>query len=329
MGEDLLGVAFVAAAAGSGTIGQPQLDRGIDLYLRRLRSLVTVPVQVKALLLLTEEAAATLYIPTSELDVLSGGYLAIVHLPPPHDQLYERLFLIPQREFRKRCRIVKYEGVPCYRFKAQFAGGIEDEWAPFAINIDKLSGWIAAIPGWRETPMPGNSAIFPETLARPDRRDVGEIGSIWAATELERFALERIVVVHDRVRVDPVTFFVHDLKTQRFAGIHVNATAIPSTRGTITLTVHRQAWFVDPRFWLVLVPLRRDLEVSDFVLLIPSKDIMGLGFDESITLNPLTERFRKYQIPAEEFGKVFMEKAFASRPARQSLHPRWDLRKAS
>jgi len=46
--EDLLGVSLAAAGSGSATIGRPIVDRGVDLYLRRLRSLLTVPIQVKA-----------------------------------------------------------------------------------------------------------------------------------------------------------------------------------------------------------------------------------------------------------------------------------------
>jgi hypothetical protein len=37
----------MAAAGGLATIGRPMVDRGVDLYMRRLRSLLTVPIQVK------------------------------------------------------------------------------------------------------------------------------------------------------------------------------------------------------------------------------------------------------------------------------------------
>jgi len=74
---------------------------------------------------------------------------------------------------------------------------------------------------------------------------------------------------------------------------------------------------------------RRDQSVHDFALLIPSPDIPKLGFSETMTLDPLTERFRKYQLPAEDFGKIFMDKAFASRADKVRSNSRLPLRKAS
>src|SRR5438128_10658119 len=48
MAEDLVAVSLEAAGGGTATIARPIVDRGIDLYLRRLRSLLTLPIQVKA-----------------------------------------------------------------------------------------------------------------------------------------------------------------------------------------------------------------------------------------------------------------------------------------
>lgn len=53
--EDLLAVSIEAAGSGSATIGRPIVDRGVDLYLRRLRSLLTIPIQVKAFQHLTPD----------------------------------------------------------------------------------------------------------------------------------------------------------------------------------------------------------------------------------------------------------------------------------
>ncbi len=100
--EDLLGVALAAAASGSGTVARPLIDRGVDLYLRRLRSLLTIPIQVKGCRHVSPDAIVTEEIAVEDLHHLSGGYLAMVHVPPPHDQLYRRLYLIPEREFRER-----------------------------------------------------------------------------------------------------------------------------------------------------------------------------------------------------------------------------------
>src|SRR5207237_9580614 len=60
MAEDLLAVAFAAGASGRATIARPLADLGIDLYLRRRRTLLTVPVQVKSLTQLTQEGIASL-----------------------------------------------------------------------------------------------------------------------------------------------------------------------------------------------------------------------------------------------------------------------------
>jgi len=47
MAEDLLAVCIEAAGSGSATIARPIVDRGIDLYGRRLRSLLTFPSRSK------------------------------------------------------------------------------------------------------------------------------------------------------------------------------------------------------------------------------------------------------------------------------------------
>src|SRR6202030_4058718 len=101
--EDLVAVALAAAASGSGTVGRPLIDRGVDLYFRRLRSLLTVPVQVKAFRHVSPDGTVAEDVAVADIRDLSTGYLAMVHVPPPHDQLYRRIYLIPVDEFRQRC----------------------------------------------------------------------------------------------------------------------------------------------------------------------------------------------------------------------------------
>src|SRR5919109_32095 len=148
MAEDLLGVSLAAAAAGAGSVGRPRLDKGVDLYLRRLGSMFIIPFQVKSSIVLTQDATSTDYIPEHDLRTLKGGYLAFAHIPKPHDQLYSRLFLIPEDEFRKRAELVVHEGEYCYQFVGKFAGTVEERWSSFAINIDHLPEWLASVPGW-------------------------------------------------------------------------------------------------------------------------------------------------------------------------------------
>lgn len=328
MAEDLLGVALEAAAGGSGVVGRPRLDKGIDLYLRRLRTMLTVPLQVKASLLVGPDGAVTHYVPEADLRALAGGFIAFVHIPAPHDQLYARLFLIPDHEFRKRCALVSYHRIACYRFTAQFAGSVDAEWSRHAIDIDRLSAWIATIPGWTE-PLTHLRTLPPEEgLTKAEGHNIGDLGCLWASSELQRIALDRVMIVEDRVRLDPVTFLVHDLKTQRFAGLHLRTAIFNETR-RIHFDVKRHHFFADPDLWVVLVLLRPDRRVHDYVLLIPSADIPKLGFSETLTLDPLTRRFRKYQLPADNFGKEFLERAFATSGVRGPSVLPWTLRKAS
>jgi hypothetical protein len=64
--------------------------------------------------------------------------------------------------------------------------------------------------------------------------------------------------------------------------------------------------------YLALVLLDRSGQVGNFCLLIPSEDIPGLGYSETMTLDPVTERFRPYQIPSELFASTFLAKVFGN-----------------
>jgi hypothetical protein len=328
MAEDLLGVALVAAAGGSGTVGRPLIDKGIDLYLRRLRTLRMVPLQAKASIVVGPDGTATHFVPEADLRMLSNGFVAIVHIPAPHDQLYQRIFLVPDDEFRKRCPLVAHHGIPCYQFTAQFAGEVDREWAPFTVELDKLRQWVAGLPGWQEPPGPPTAELS-ETIVKAETKDLAAIGSLWAEAELERSALGRLALIEDRIRLDTVTLIAHDLLTQEFAGVHLR-TAVITKAGRIHFEVKRPHFFVDPDLWVLVVFLKQDLRVyEDFVLLIPSADISALGFSETLTIDPLTKRFRTYLVPTEEFGKAFLETAF-SKKAGKSKPASWvNLRKAS
>jgi hypothetical protein len=320
MAEDLLGVAFEAAARGSGTVGRPRLDKGIDLYLRRLRTMLTVPVQVKASLIAAPDGTATHHVPVADLQVLSEGFVAFVHIPPPHDQLYERIFLIPDSEFRKRCPVVSNHGIPCYMFTAQFAGPVDERFASFAVEIDQLGKWVASLPGWDRPLPPPPVATARDTVMKGESHDVSAIGSLWAESQLERVALGRVMIVEDRIRLDPVTFFIHDLQTQEFAGLHVRTAVLNKTR-RIHFEVKRRHFFSDHKLWVVLILLGPELDIQNDTLFIPSADMPELGFSETLTLDPLTKRFQKYLIRSDDFGRRFMEMAFETartRPGRTS-----------
>jgi len=58
------------------------------------------------------------------------------------------------------------------------------------------------------------------------------------------------------------------------------------------------------------VLLQRDDRVHDFCLLMPSDALPGLGYSETITLDPLTKRFVRYRVPSGEVGSVFLKSVF-------------------
>ena len=317
--EDLLAVELAASANGSGTVARPSIDRGVDLYLRRLRTLLTVPFQVKAFRHLDADGAAIMDIAVSDLRDSSGGYWAMVHVPAPHDQLYSRLFLVPPGELQKVCRRVESHGVDSYRFSANFAGTNErDPLASFAVDVDRLADWIARIPGWTErTP----AVLAAETAKVRDAfDDLGTVGlaslsTLWAKYELERAGNGAIMVAEDRSRLDTVTLLAHQPGTGRFAGLHVRTGIFDETRRT-HFEVKRPHFFVHPNLWVLLVLMHPDRRVHDFCLLIHSKDIPDLGYSETVTLDPLTRRFRRYQLASTEFGQTFCKVAFNAGGAR-------------
>jgi len=310
--EDLVAVALAAAASGSGTVARPLVDRGVDLYLRRLRTLLTIPIQVKACRHVSPDGTVSEDFAISDIPDAARGYWAMVHVPPPYDQLYRRLYLIPIDELRRRCLRLNSHGVQSLRFIADFAGTVEDIWSPFAVDIEHVSDWLAAIPGWagpvRSIPAAGKL----DAVSTSD--DLGTVGmasltTLWATAELERAANGGIMVAEDRIRLDTVTLLTHHLGTGRFAGLHLRTAIFNDTRRT-HFEVKRPHFFVDPNLWVSLVLLRPDLRVHDFGLLMPSGDIPELGYSETLTLDPLTRRFRKYRIASAEFGSTYLSNAF-------------------
>lgn len=147
--EDLLAVSLEAAASGSATIARPIVDRGVDLYLRRLRSLLTIPIQVKAFQHVSPDGNGNLDLPATDVSDDPNGFLALVHVPAPHDQLYRRLFLIPFRDFRERCPRGLLHGRECFSFTGNFSGAPSDLWSDYLLDIDRLPEWLRRYPAGR------------------------------------------------------------------------------------------------------------------------------------------------------------------------------------
>lgn len=316
MCEDLLAVSLTAAGGGLATIGRPMVDRGVDLYLRRLRSLLTVPIQVKAFTHVSPDASVTMDLLISDVHDAPNGHLAFVHVPPPYDQLYRRLFLIPIPEFRERCPVVTTGGKRAFRFVANVAGGTKDPWSDFLMDIERLPEWLGTLPGWMNPVPPAPSSATGELLALNeksghDNLSEAHLGRLWATAEIGRAGLDRVVIVEDRVRLDTVTLLLHDLASGQIAGLHIRTAAYPRDR-RIHFDVRRRGFFVDPKLYVLLVLLDTDHEPRDFCLLIPSEAMPELGYSETLTLDPLTKRFRPYQLPCEQFGPVLLTRVFGA-----------------
>ena len=308
--EDLLAVSLTAAAGGLATIGRPMVDRGIDLYLRRLRSLLTVPIQVKGVTHVNPDATITEDLLVSDVHVAPGGYLAFVHAPPPYDQLYRRLFLIPIATFRQRCPLTTAKGKPTFHFVASMAGETKDSWSEFLMDIDRLPEWLEAIPGWWHPVPPAPSSDDATRLELPDASNHGNLseahlGRLWATAEIERAGFDQVVIVEDRVRLDTVTLPLHDVVGGRIAGLHIRTSTYPADR-RIHFDVKRRGFFIDPRLLVLLVLLDKDHQPGDFCLLIPSEAMPKLGYSETLTLDPLTKRFVPYRVQADQLGALLM-----------------------
>ena len=309
--EDLLAVSIEAAASGLGTIARPIVDRGVDLYLRRLRSLLTIPIQVKAFEQVSPDGIVRFDLPVAEVPDDPNAVLSIVHVPFPHDQLYRRFFLIPFSLFRERCPRGRFQDRDCFSFTGNFSGVAGDLWSDRLLDINALPEWLASISGWSAPVPPVPHPPRPHPVTEGDALTTwrGDIGRLWMATELERAGGGSIVIAEDRVRLDTVALLLHDLSSRRMAGLHIRTGKVTPDR-RIHFEVSRPPFFIDERLYVLLVLLRPDDRRHDFCLLIPSKDLPDLGYSTTITLDPLTKRFEPYRVPSDEVGSVFLKRVF-------------------
>jgi len=313
MAEDLVAVSLEAAGGGTATIARPIVDRGIDLFLRRLRSLLTLSIQVKAFQHLSADGAGNLDLPVTDIGDDQNGYLVIVHVPAPYDQLYRRLFLIPFEVFRERCPRALVHGRECFSFTGNFLGDLNGLWRDYLIDIDRLPEWLGSVPGWAVPIPPVPQPMRPQSVVVGNALTMwrGDIGRLWTATELERAGGGSIVLAEDRVRLDTVTLLLHDLSSRHIAGLHIRTGKITPGR-TVHFEVQRPPFFIDKRLHVLLVLLKPDDQIHDFCLLIPSEQLPSLGYSETITLDPLTKRFGPYRVNSDEVGSAFLKSVFRS-----------------
>jgi hypothetical protein len=311
--EDLLAVSLEAAASGSGTIARPIIDRGVDLYLRRLRSLLTIPIQVKAFQHVSPDGNGRFDLPVIEVPADPDAIIAVVHVPPPHDQLYRRVFLIPVQLFRERCPRGRFQDRECFSFTGNFSGVVTDQWSDCLLDVDQLPHWLASLAGWSVPIPPVPHPARPHPLVQGDSLTTwrGDIGRLWMATELERAGRGSIVIAEDRVRLDTVTFLLHDLSSRRIAGLHIRTGKVTPDR-RIHFEVSRPPFFIDERLYVLLALLRPDDRAHDFCLLIPSDAMPGLGYSSTVTLDPLTKRFEPYRVPSNDVAQAFLKLVFGT-----------------
>lgn len=311
MAEDLVAVSFEAAGGGSATLAWPIVDRGVDLYLRRLRSLLVIPLQVKSFQQLSPDGNGSFDLPVEHIPDDVNGYLVVVHVPGPHDQLYRRFFLISFRAFRERCPRGTLNGRESYSFTGNFSGVLSHLWSDYLFDIDRLPDWFGSLSGWRTPipPVPHGPRLHTVIEGTSLTQWRGDIGRLWAATEVERAGGGAISIAADRVRLDTVTFLVHDLSSGRIAGLHVRTAKI-TAEGRIHFEITRPPFFIDERLYILQVLLDPDDRVHDFCFLIPSDAVPGLGYSETITLDPLTKRFGPYRVPSNEVAPSFLKSVF-------------------
>jgi hypothetical protein len=288
---------------------------------------LTIPIQVKAFRHVEPDGTATADFAADEVSEQVAGYWAVVHVPAPYDQLFPRLYLIPSIELRKRCPPVtsRMRG-KSYRLTVNFAATGQDQWSDFALDIQTLESWINSIPDWSAPISPMSTMQEGSESSQIGTVGIAALSDSWALAELERAGRGRFVFAQDRTRLDTVTILAHDLSYSRFAGLHVRTGYFNTSRRT-HFEVKRRHFFTSPSLYVLLLLLTPGQQVHDFCLLIPSSDIPTLGYSETITLNPLSKRVQQYRTPSEDFGAMFLQKAFNGAAGLLSEQP-VQLRKA-
>src|SRR5712691_10213143 len=188
--EDQLATGTVLSAPGMATVAFPLVDLGFDLYLRRIRTLRTHPLQVKARSFLESDGEFQASIASLHAD--PNGYVLLPYVPPPDWQLHPRLWAIPIPEFLKVARP--------HGSGYLFSGYLDDGFArsatnQFLVDVDQLHRqWLGRIPGWKDPvhlPRLGPSHST-EEVPRPASRAFGKYGELWLASQLMRAGLQNV-----------------------------------------------------------------------------------------------------------------------------------------
>src|SRR6267143_2256750 len=309
--EDQLATAAVVSAPGAATVAFPLVDLGFDLYLRRIRTLRTHPVQVKARSFLEPDGEFQASITSLYTD--PNGYVLLPYVPPPDWQLHARLWAIPIPDFLK---LAKAHGGG-YLFSGYLDGRFaQSATNQFLIDVQQLRRqWLERIPGWRDpVRAPQLGAISEsEEVPRPASRAFGKYGELWLASQLIRTGLQNVVIAQDRLRVDCVDLLLHDLESYAIGGLVIHTSSI-NARGIVQFRIRRDTFFIDSQLLVVIIPCRNEGELHDTAFVMPAADVPAIttassdrgdpGYQGSFRLEPLAEKMRPFAVPMERLGEA-------------------------
>jgi hypothetical protein len=314
--EDLVATRIALADPGIATVGFPLLDLGFDLYLRRIRTLRVHPLQVKARSFL--EPSGEFQAGIGSLHTDPNGYVVFPYVPPPHWQLFERLWAIPIPEFVK---LAQPHG-DGFLFSGYLDGIAGSATSQYLIETDQLHRqWLDRIPGWKQpvrAPRLGTESSI-EEVPRPASRALGKYGDLWLASQLMRAALQNVVLAQDRLRVDCVDVLLHDLRSYAIGGLVIHTSSV-NARGIVQFRIRHDTFFVDPHLYVVVLPCSDDGAIQNTSFLIPSEDIPAVttvssdrgdpGYQGSFRLDPLAEKMRPFAVPTQTLGVTILDRLF-------------------
>jgi len=316
--EDRVAMAVLLRNPGIATVAFPLLDLGFDLYPRRIRSLRTHPVQVKARSFL--EPDGEFQVTVGSLHPDPHGYVLLPFVPPPDWQLQPRLWAIPIPEFLKLAR-PHGDG---YLFSGYLDGRFRQPADKFLVDADQLHReWLDKIPGWKDpvrVPRLDRSSAVQE-VPRPASRAFGKYGELWLASQLIRAGLQNVVVAQDRLRVDCVDLLLHDLRTYAIGGLVIHTSSV-NARGVVQFRIRQDTFFIDSQLFVVIIPCDSDGAIHDTSLLIPSTELRVVttissdrgdpGYQGSFRLDPMAARMRPFAVPTAKLGATVLERLFPS-----------------
>jgi hypothetical protein len=266
--------------------------------------------------------------PASTIHDHEGAYVVLAPLLAPEFTAPERYFVIDNRAFRERCPRWTMGSTEYFLFEAALDPTIIGPWREFIVAADDLrQRWLERIPSWNDplpSPPPAHSRRMELIGDRRSNYSLSNYGHLWTAAQLEFAGRPDVVVAGDRVKQDAVDLLVHHIGRRAVCGLHVK-TGTVTPEGTVQFAITQSGFFVDDRLFVLLIPCDPADGVANECLLLPSTavpELFGGGtsggrvvYHVTITLDPLTERFRPYRVARGELGRRLLERIFPPEPA--------------